>query len=272
MSIIAIMLHIARPWVIRWIARRANHGSILSANCGPGYGDPACRFSANTGGDGGGRRSPCAITVPQGDRVSGRGSPDGRPPRRPFRGSPAAAATRAGSGHTAVPRPMARWAAANFRSHSPSFGQDHRRSLPQGGMRCPLFRPTLPEHRPVRAIGLSRFRAGSHESGWVHAALERGWVGRLDAQHDKGGAVAFAQPAHSLGDALFADDSTGGLDPRTGGDLFQLDAEAGVALLIAGLAVMAVVDANDREIRRVQHCDRGKRADIHQQLAVAGYH
>ena len=44
-----------------------------------------------------------------------------------------------------------------------------------------------------------------------------------------------------------------------------------MALLIAGLAVMAVIDADDREIGRVHHRDRRERADIHQQLAVTGH-
>ena len=62
----------------------------------------------------------------------------------------------------------------------------------------------------------------------------------------------------------FDRDGAGRLDSRTGGDLFEIDPEAGVALLIPGLAVMAVIDADDREIGRVQHRDRGERADIHQ--------
>ena len=43
-----------------------------------------------------------------------------------------------------------------------------------------------------------------------------------------------------------------------------------MALLPAGLAVVAVVDAEDREIGRVDHRDGGERAEAHEQLAVAG--
>ena len=52
------------------------------------------------------------------------------------------------------------------------------------------------------------------------------------------------------------------LIPRTGGDLFEIDAEAGVALLVAGLAVVTVIDADDREISRIHHRYRRQRADI----------
>jgi hypothetical protein len=44
-----------------------------------------------------------------------------------------------------------------------------------------------------------------------------------------------------------------------------------MALLIPGLAVMTVIDADDREICRVHHRDSRQRADIHQKLAVAGH-
>ncbi len=51
--------------------------------------------------------------------------------------------------------------------------------------------------------------------------------------------------------------------------LLEIGAEAGVALLVAGLAVVAVVDADDRQIRRIEQRDGRKRADVHQKLAVA---
>ena len=60
------------------------------------------------------------------------------------------------------------------------------------------------------------------------------------------------------------------LMPDADRDLLEIDAEAGMALLPAGLAVVAVVDAQDREVGRIDHRDGGKRADAHQQLAVAG--
>jgi hypothetical protein len=44
-----------------------------------------------------------------------------------------------------------------------------------------------------------------------------------------------------------------------------------MALLISGLAVMPVIDADDREIGCVHHRYRRERADIHQQLAIAGH-
>src|SRR5207237_1149132 len=86
-------------------------------------------------------------------------------------------------------------------------------------------------------------------------------VVRLDLQHDKGGAVALAQHAAALGEFGFAGDRAGALDAGAGGDLFEVDAEAGVALLVTGLAVMAVIDAEDREIGRVQHRDRRRHVD-----------
>src|SRR5262249_55175047 len=50
----------------------------------------------------------------------------------------------------------------------------------------------------------------------------------------------------------------------------EVDAEAGMALLPAGLPVVPVVDTEDREIGRIDHGDGGERADIHEELAVAG--
>src|SRR5712671_3276485 len=44
-----------------------------------------------------------------------------------------------------------------------------------------------------------------------------------------------------------------------------------MALLIPGLAVMAVIDANDREIGRVHYRDGGEGTNIHQQFAVTGH-
>ncbi len=42
-----------------------------------------------------------------------------------------------------------------------------------------------------------------------------------------------------------------------------------MALLPAGLAVVAVVDAEDGEVGGIDHRDGGERADVHQELAVA---
>jgi hypothetical protein len=61
------------------------------------------------------------------------------------------------------------------------------------------------------------------------------------------------------------------LDPAADRDLFQINAETGMALLPAGLPVVSVVDAQDREVGRVDHRDAGKRTDVHQELAVAGH-
>ena len=66
------------------------------------------------------------------------------------------------------------------------------------------------------------------------------------------------------------DDRPGALDAGAGRHLLEVGAQAGMAFLPAGLAVVAVVDAQDREIGGVHHRDGGERADVHQQLAVAG--
>src|SRR5262249_7391412 len=64
----------------------------------------------------------------------------------------------------------------------------------------------------------------------------------------------------------------GALDAGGRRDLLQIDAEARVASLVAGLAVVAVVDAHNRQIGRVQDGNGGKRADVHQELAIARDH
>src|SRR2546429_9701615 len=96
--------------------------------------------------------------------------------------------------------------------------------------------------------------------GRVHVALEGRRVVRLDLQHDKGGAVALAQHAAALGEFGFAGDRAGALDAGAGGDLFEVDAEAGVALLVTGLAVMAVFDPRVPGIGRVPPPDLPRRA------------
>ena len=44
-----------------------------------------------------------------------------------------------------------------------------------------------------------------------------------------------------------------------------------MALLISGLAVMAVIDTDDGEVGRVQHGDCRQRTDIHEELAIASH-
>ena len=43
-----------------------------------------------------------------------------------------------------------------------------------------------------------------------------------------------------------------------------------MAFLVAGFAVMAVIDADDAQIGRVEHRAGGERAEAHQQLPIAG--
>src|SRR3954447_6486260 len=81
--------------------------------------------------------------------------------------------------------------------------------------------------------------------GRVHVALEGRRVVRLDLQHDKGGAVSLAQQAAAVGEFGFPGDRAGALDAGAAGDLFKIDTEARMALLVAGLAVMAVIDNKD---------------------------
>jgi hypothetical protein len=92
--------------------------------------------------------------------------------------------------------------------------------------------------------------------------LEGGRVGRFDAQQDKGSAVALAEQAGATGEFFLRPDRAGCPDPRTGDDLFEIDPKARMALLISGLAVVTVIDADDREISRIHHRYRRQRADI----------
>jgi hypothetical protein len=92
----------------------------------------------------------------------------------------------------------------------------------------------------------------------------------LDPKIDERCAVAFAQKASAVGDVGFNRDRAGALDAGADRHLLEIDAEAGMALLPAGLAVVAVVDAEDRQVRRIDHRDGGERADVHKELSVAG--
>ena len=79
--------------------------------------------------------------------------------------------------------------------------------------------------------------------GRVHVALVGRRIVRLDPQHHKGGAVALAQePARRPPRSASLATVRVRLIPAPDGDLFEIDAEAGMAFLVAGLAVMAVID------------------------------
>src|SRR5207253_8902909 len=105
-----------------------------------------------------------------------------------------------------------------------------------------------PSRGRLRPSCLQRRLEADADGGRMHVALEAGRVGRLDAQQHERGAVAGAQETGAVGDLLGAADGARHLDAGADGDLLEIDAEAGMALLIAGLAVMAVIDADDRKI------------------------
>src|SRR5690349_24861270 len=105
----------------------------------------------------------------------------------------------------------------------------------------PAIRSTGAEERGAKPVA-----AG----GGIHIAFEGGRVGRLHAQHDKGGAVSFAQQAGAIDEFLLRPDRPRRLDPRSRGDLLEIDPEARMALLVPGLAVMPVIYAEDREVGR----------------------
>ena len=109
-------------------------------------------------------------------------------------------------------------------------------------------------------------------TGRIQHRPETWRIRRLHPDQHERGTVAFAKEARAGGDVGLLFDRARELDAGAHRDLLQIGAEAGVALLIAGLAVMAVVDAHDREVGRVHHRDGGERADVHQQLAVARDH
>src|SRR5208337_5633813 len=120
-----------------------------------------------------------------------------------------------------------------------------------------LPRSLRPRQRRAEAVA---------QQGGVEIAPERGRLGRLDAQAHEGRAVALAQKERAAGDIGRDGDRARMFDPAAHRDLFQIDAETGVALLPAGLSVVTVVDAEDREIGRVHDRDGGERADIHEEL------
>ena len=73
----------------------------------------------------------------------------------------------------------------------------------------------------------------------------------------------------SFGNVGLLLDRASGLDSCANGHLLEIDTEARVAFLIAGLAIVAVVDAEDAQVRRIEHRYRGERPDIHEQLAIS---
>src|ERR1700712_1690652 len=91
-----------------------------------------------------------------------------------------------------------------------------------------------------------------------------------DPKQDERQAAALAdQPAafrHVVNDIDHMHDR----EAAAGGDDVEPDAEAGVAVLVAGFPVVAVVHTDDGQVRWILQRDRRQRADIHQQFAVAG--
>jgi hypothetical protein len=84
--------------------------------------------------------------------------------------------------------------------------------------------------------------------GGVEIALVSRRLGRRDAQYDKGRAVALPQQPRAVGKLGFSSDRAGALDARADCDLFKIDAEAGMALLPASLAIMPVLLTIDTQL------------------------
>jgi uncharacterized membrane protein YfcA len=118
----------------------------------------------------------------------------------------------------------------------------------------------------LRAMSNEDFRKWSR----VHEPLVSRRVVRHHPQHHHARAVAFAEHARALRDILGPLDGAGGLDAGADRHLLQIDAAIGVAFLVAGLAVVAVVDAQNLEVGRVEDGDGCERSDIHEQLAIPG--
>src|SRR5712671_418550 len=101
---------------------------------------------------------------------------------------------------------------------------------------------------PARASPRAEQRAAEADAagGRVHVALVGRRVVGLDLQHDESGAVAVAQHPAALGELALGGERARALDAGAGGDPLEIDTQAGVALLVAGFAVMAVINAEDR--------------------------
>ena len=89
----------------------------------------------------------------------------------------------------------------------------------------------------------------------IEIPLEIRRLSGLDPQQHERRAVAFAQQARTGGDVRVDRNGVRALDAGTDRDLLEVDAEAGMTFLPAGLAVVAVVDAEDGEVRRVDDGD-----------------
>ena len=78
--------------------------------------------------------------------------------------------------------------------------------------------------------------------GRVHVAPEVRRIGRLDTQQHKRGRIGLPNEPRASSDVGLLLDRAGELDAGAQCHLFQVGAKAGMALLVAGLAVMAVVE------------------------------
>src|SRR6266508_6067546 len=146
-------------------------------------------------------------------------------------------------------------------SPQPSLQRGEGARISKSCVRVSIITPVDMASALVKASRFSREQRGPEPvaaEGGVEVAPEWRRLGRPDPQHDEGGAVALADQARARGDVGFRRHRVGALDAGAGRHLFEVDAEARVALLPAGLAVMAVVDADDREVGRVDHSDGGE--------------
>src|SRR5262245_6129384 len=111
----------------------------------------------------------------------------------------------------------------------------HRAGRPMTAIGVDLPWPLSRPQRPPEPVPAERR---------VEIALGVWRLGGLDAQQYETGAVALADEARADGEIGLLRDRHGAPDAGADRDLLQVDAEAGMALLPAGLAVVAVIDAD----------------------------
>ena len=107
--------------------------------------------------------------------------------------------------------------------------------------------------------------------GRIAGAVDRRRFCRCHLDQHKGRTIALTKHLSSFGQFSLFGYRTHVRDAATFGHLRNIDAAPSMAFLPASLAVMLVIDADDRQVWRIKHANRRQGAYIHQQLTITGH-
>src|SRR4029453_15843990 len=102
----------------------------------------------------------------------------------------------------------------------------------------------------------------------IHRAPNFRRVGRLDLEEHKRWSVHMPDERSGLGNVRLLRDRTHCRDAGSRRDRCQVYAKRSVALLIARLPVMAIVDTDNRQVGRMHDRYRGERSNGHEKFPV----